>query len=256
MIIGLYQCPSPAGDMAQAFATLRSAMETAAPLGVDMLVLPEMFLPGYAAMHADISEDWAAIEADLKALCRAHRLALALGLPEVEDGTIYNAAKVFAANGDTLACYRKIQLYGPDERAIYTPGDRYVLFDYMGKRFGLLICYDVEFPEHVRALAGQGAEIILVPTANMMPFANVNQIMVPARAAENAVTIVYANYCGSEGDLNYVGLSGIFGPDGYTLGTKGQGPGLCIATMPSGWSEHGIPLSTQAADYRPVKDDR
>ena len=81
-----------------------------------------------------------------------------------------------------------------------------------------------------------------------MPFVNVNQVMVPSRAAENGVTIVYANYCGSEKDLTYTGLSGIFGPDGYLLAGKGQRPGLCVADLPGAWREHDMPLSTQQSD--------
>ncbi|MCY3612219.1 MAG: hypothetical protein OXH51_11870 [Gemmatimonadetes bacterium] len=53
-----------------------------------------------------------------------------------------------------MASYRKIQLFGPDEQALYTAGDAYVTFAFKGTRFGLLICYDAEFPEHVRHLAG------------------------------------------------------------------------------------------------------
>ncbi|MEM9269922.1 MAG: nitrilase-related carbon-nitrogen hydrolase, partial [Pseudomonadota bacterium] len=164
------------------------------------------------------------------------------------------SAFALGPDGAELARYRKLQLFGPDEARAFTPGDSYVTFEYQGIRFGLLICYDVEFPEHVRALARHGAQVILVPTANMMPFVNVNHIAVPARAFENGITVVYANYCGSEGPLTYTGLSGIFGPDGYLLGGKGQGEGLCVAELPGAWSEHGIPTSTQLTDFRDVGD--
>ena len=108
----------------------------------------------------------------------------------------------------------------------------------------------MEFPEHVRALARQGAEVLLVPTANMMPFTNVNQIMVPARAAENAISVVYANYHGAAGHLTYTGLSRIVGPDGFTLAQCKEGTGLCVAVVPEpGQSAQGIPPSTQLRDY-------
>ncbi len=128
-----------------------------------------------------------------------------------------------------------------------------MVFDFKGTRFGLMICYDIEFPEHVRALARAGAQVILTPTANMMPFVNVNRIGVPSRAYENAVTVVYANLTGNEGDLDYVGQSLIAGPDGLPLARMGDEEGLLVVDVPTGIGASGIPLSTQLTDYRPAK---
>ena len=236
--------------MQEGVATIETALSGAAESGADMLVLPEAFLPGYTAVPRERPEAWDEIYDDIANLCRRHNVGLTIGLPEYAEDLLFNSALAFADDGRLLATYRKIQLFGPDEQALYTSGDAYVAFEFKGKRFGLLICYDAEFPEHVRNLAKLGAEVILVPTANMMPFANVNQILIPARAAENAVTIVYANYCGASAGLEYVGLSAIHGPDGYPLGAKGTGEGLLIAELPDGWSEHGIPLSSQRDDLK------
>lgn len=252
MILALYQAASPAGDIPAGLATVETALGHAAEAGAGMLAMPELFLPGYNAVEAVPPEGWDDVAPTLARLCRRHGVALAIGLPEYTGEAVYNAAFVWSGTGEELARYRKVQLFGPREAALFTPGERLVTFDHGGVRFGLLICYDVEFPEHVRALARAGAQAILVPTANMMPFVNVNQILLPARAAENAVTIAYANYCGSEGDLDYVGMSAISGPDGYPLACMGARPGLLVAALPSGWSEHGIPAATQLADYRPA----
>jgi predicted amidohydrolase len=268
MRIGLYQAASPAGDIPAGFAVIEAALAGAAETGVQMLVMPELFLPGYNAVSATPPEGWDAVLPRLCALCQSHGVALTIGLPEYTDpeytdpeytdpedtdAAVYNSAYAIGAEGKVLASYRKVQLFGPREAALFAPGDQLVTFDYLGTRFGLLICYDVEFPEHVRALARVGAEAILVPTANMMPFVNVNVIQVPGRALENGVTIAYANFCGSEGDLDYVGCSVIAGPDGYPLAMKGTGPGLLVAELPSDLLENGIPFSTQLADYRPAK---
>lgn len=253
MILGIHQCRSPAGDLPAGLALIETALKGAASAGVDMLVMPELLLPGYNADLATPPEDWEQAVPRVRSLCRSHGVALTLGLPEYAQETTYNAALAISEAGEILARYRKIQLFGPRESALFSPGDSLVTFDYRGTRFGLLICYDVEFPEHVRALARAGARVILVPTANMCPFVNVNHILVPARAAENALTIAYANYCGTEGDLTYTGMSLICGPEGYPLAAKGQDEGLVIAELPSGdWREHDIPLSTQSADYRPA----
>ncbi len=236
--------------MEEGFATIDAALSAAAKSGVDMLVFPEAFLPGYTAVTCEMPEAWEETQDGIAGLCRRHEVGVTIGLPEYVEDRLFNAAYAFGNDGTHLARYRKIQLFGPDEHALYTSGDTHVTFDFKGRRFGLLICYDAEFPEHVRHLARLGAEVILVPTANMMPFVNVNQILIPARALENAVTIVYANYCGTSGGLEYVGRSAIHGPDGYPLGTNGTGEGLLVAEIPDGWSERGIPLSSQNCDLK------
>jgi 5-aminopentanamidase len=88
-----------------------------------------------------------------------------------------------------------------------------------------------------------------VPTANMQPFGHVVRHTVPAMAANHGVTIVYANYCGVDGDLTYVGGSLIAGPHGEVLAQAGAGPALLIADVPL---RDPARLSTQAADLRQV----
>lgn len=250
MILALYQCPEPV-SLADGLGTISRALSKAAEARADMLVMPEAFLPGYTQAGPQPPEGFDAARARIATLCAKAGVALCIGLPIFEAGRVLNGAVVFGPDGAELARYGKMQLFGPKEAALYTPGDAYVTFDHGGVRFGLMVCYDVEFPEHVRALKRLGAEVILVPTANMMPFTNVNLLMVPARAAENGLSIVYANYCGTAGDLTYTALSGIFGPDGFTLANKGNDTGLAVADLPDGdWSEHGVPVSTQLSDLR------
>lgn len=254
MRLGLYQSRSPAGDIPAGLAILSTALAAAAQSRVDMLVMPELFLPGYNSVTATPPEGWDEVETTIAGLARTHGVGLTIGLPEYDGPRVYNSAMAYGADGTELARFRKVQLFGPREHGLFTPGDRHVTFDYKGQRFGLLICYDVEFPEHTRALARAGVKVVLCPTANMMPFVNVNLITVPSRAAENAMTVVYANYTGSEGDLTYVGYSVIAGPDGYPLGSEAKGEGLVVAELPDGLLENAIPFSTQLADYRPVED--
>jgi 5-aminopentanamidase len=122
-----------------------------------------------------------------------------------------------------------------------------VTFPLDGITAALLICYDVEFDAHVAALAARGARLILVPTANMQPFTHVIRHTVPAMAANHAVSIVYANFCGVEGDLTYVGGSLIAGPHGEVLAQAGEHPALLIAELPP---VDPARASTQALDLR------
>jgi len=96
---------------------------------------------------------------------------------------------------------------------------------------GLLICYDVEFPENARRLALSGADLIIVPTANMIPYEFVANTIVPARAFENQLYVGYANYCGSEGQIEYCGLSCIASPDGADATRAGHDQQLIAADL-------------------------
>jgi predicted amidohydrolase len=81
----------------------------------------------------------------------------------------------------------------------------------------------------------------------MQPFTQVARHTVPTMAANHGVTIAYANYCGAEGDLGYVGLSLIAGPHGEILAQAGETPALLVADIPA---RNPALLSTQTADLR------
>jgi predicted amidohydrolase len=251
MRLAIWQVPSPAGNITQGLHELDRALHAAAAMGAAMLVTPEVYLPGYnqdtiATLARPRDGAWGQAVA---ALCREAGCGVTLGYAE-RDGAVYNAAVTYDAHGRELAHYRKIQLYGPREKALYTPGKAYTIFSLNGVMTALLICYDIEFAPHIAALAAQGVQLILCPTANMQPFTHVVRYTVPAMAANHAVTIAYANYCGVEGDLTYVGGSLIADPYGEPLVQAGQGPALLVADLPIKL-DHSR-LSTQAQDYRKV----
>lgn len=246
------QIASPAGDVEAAFAEIARGLRTAAAAGAGMAVFPELCLPGYN--HADVAKlaqpsDGAWI-ARLRALAREAGVGLTIGYAEREGDRVFNSAIALDAAGAVLARYRKIQLYGPREAALFTPGDRYEVFDLAGRRAALLICYDIEFAGHVAALAARGVELLLVPTANMDPFDHVPRLTVPAQAVNHAVAIVYANYCGQEGDLTYCGGSLVVVADGAVLAQAGRDAAMLVADL--GRFPDPVKLSTQARDWRPV----
>jgi predicted amidohydrolase len=187
--------------------------------GADVLVVPEMFTTGYDITREDthrLAEPSDGPTAEqIAALTMRTGVAVAYGYPERDaDGTVYNAAQLIA-DGEVVVRHRKMHLFADLDRTRFAAGDAPpAVTDFRGRRVALLICYDVEFPESVRAAAVRGADVVLVPTANMVGYEIVSRILVPARAYENGVHVAYANYCGSEGDQHYAGLSVICGPDG------------------------------------------
>ena len=252
MRLGLYQCPSPGGDLELGLNTIDEALGHASAAGVDMLTMPEVFLPGYNTDISPEPDGFADAMAAVPGVVARHGVGLTLGVAEYGEKT-WNAAYAYDRSGAVIARYRKVQLWAERENTLYEPGDALTLFTFEGRKIGLLICYDVEFPEHTRALARAGAEAIVVPTANPNPYINVNEVAVPARALESGLTIVYANYTDDERDISYAGRSVIAGPDGRPLAMLNEETGLIFADM-RGRDDPALetPFSTQFDDYRPI----
>ncbi|GAB7034745.1 carbon-nitrogen hydrolase family protein [Streptomyces sp. NPDC021749] len=231
----LLQSSGRPGDVAHNLQVLQDAARAAAAQGAGLLAAPEMFLTGYA-IGADVPKlaepaDGPSAEAVAR-IAADHGLAIAYGFPERDGDTVYNAVQLIDAGGARLATYRKTHLFGCFEREWFTPGDRPVVqAELGGLRIGLMICYDVEFPENVRAHALAGTDLLLVPTAQMHPFQFVAESLVPVRAFENQMYIAYVNRTGPEGEFEFVGLSTLAGPDGVARARAGRGEELVCATV-------------------------
>ncbi|MCX7889405.1 MAG: nitrilase [Rhodobacteraceae bacterium] len=247
--ICLCQPRSAAGSADHALGTLVQGLAVARAAGADVAVFPELLFPGYnapdvAALAQPLDGPWMAAARDA---VREAGLVCAFGLAEREGARVFNSAAAVSADGSIAAIYRKIQLYGAREARIFTPGDAYATFDLKGRKAGLLVCYDVEFAPHVAALAAAGADIILVPTANMVPFTHVSRLTVPSQAVNHGVAIVYANYAGAEGDLTYCGESLVANADGTVVARAGAGEAMLVADLPA---PDPALMSTQAHDLR------
>jgi predicted amidohydrolase len=226
----------PAGvpaDVRESLDALDGAARRAAGEGARLLVTGELFASGYAlgermAERAEPADGPAGRR--VAAIAARHGIGIVHGYPERDGDRLYNATRLTGPDGAVLADYRKTHLFGAYERAVFTPGDRPVVQGTLdGVRIGLLICYDVEFPEAVRAHALAGTELLAVPTALMRPYDFVAETLVPARAYENALHIAYVNRCGPEGGYDFAGLSCLAAPDGAVRARAGADPALLVA---------------------------
>lgn len=235
MRIAALQMLARAGDVAANLAAIADAVAAAKARGADLLVAPELATTGYGAGDAILefaeSGDGEQV-ARLTQIAAATGVAIAAGFAERDGEHVYNAAALVTPAGERTV-YRKCHLYGPYERGLFTPGDApSPVVEICGVKVGLLICYDVEFPEAVRGLAAAGAELVLVPTA--LPesghAAFIAGRIVPVRAFENGIAVVYANYAGSDERFTYAGRSGIALPDGTDAArAPEQGAALIVA---------------------------
>ncbi|MEV0919826.1 carbon-nitrogen hydrolase family protein [Streptomyces sp. NPDC049967] len=251
----LLQSSGTPGSVARNTEALDDAARRAAADGARLLVCPEMFLTGYA-IGDDVprlaeAADGPAAQAVARIAAR-HRIAVHYGYPERDGDTLYNAAQLIGPDGTPLANYRKTHLFGGFEQRWFTPGEQPVVqAELDGVRVGLMICYDVEFPENVRAHALAGTDLLLVPTAQMHPFQFVAESLVPVRAFENQLYIAYVNRTGPEGEFEFVGLSCLAGPDGTVRTRAGRGEELVLADVDPALLTASRAANPYLADRRP-----
>jgi predicted amidohydrolase len=130
------------------------------------------------------------------------------------------------------AVHRKIHLFGDGDAQRFSPGtDAPALFGWRGWRLGLLICFDVEHDAPLQSLAERGAHAVLVPTANMVGFDDVQLVRLPDAARRFGLAIAYANACGQEGATVYNGLSTALETDGSRAGLAGRDKNLLTITL-------------------------
>lgn len=218
----------------------------------DLLVFPETQLMGFPSADtvAEVAEplNGPSLQAVQRAL-RERGVAAVLGLAEADAGNFYNTTVLLTPEGVALR-YRKTHLWASD-RGVFSPGDRYTTALWKGVRVGLLICFDIEFPESARALAQLGAELIVVTNGNMDPYGPVHRTAIMARAMENQAFAVMVNRVG-EGDdgLVFAGGSAVVDPFGNLLCEAGREP--CRQQVMLDFSR----LQVARSDYRYLDDRR
>lgn len=225
---------------------------------VDVVVFPELILPGYNfpkrhhSMAQSLNGEWMR---NLSKIAQKYQCAIVLGWAERFEGTVYNSVTALGSRGEILAHYRKRQLFGAMEQKSFAPGRApSPIFEIAGYKCGLLICYEIEFPEYARDLALRGAEVVIVPTANPVGYEHVQDILVPARAYENRQFVAYVNYCGAQNGLAFSGTSLVAGPDGKALAQAGHEATALYVKLPEFSDYPKRILSTQLDDLRKLTD--
>ena len=220
------------GDAYEADANRRLASDTvkrAFERGADVVVLPEMIVPGYGAdperlrplaepLDGPTVSGWSELAAEAGGY-------VAGGICEADGDRLFNTAVVVGPGGVALH-YRKLHLFD-NEKLAFVPGDRGLpVAEVEFGKIGLCVCYDLRFVETARALALQGAELILVPTAWLTGFDQVkwrDDGLAPQaegavlQANLNQVFMACASQAGQRGSLFFLGSSVLVGPSGQLV---------------------------------------
>jgi predicted amidohydrolase len=189
----------------------------------DLVVFPELFLSGYTTVRpGELAVDPYGPEVERVAgAARENSAAVIFGAPEPFGDGYANSAIYVDRYGTVAGVYRKTHLFG-SEREAYLPGDELLVVDLQGVKVGLMICFDMEFPEVARALAQAGADLLVTISANMEPFGPDHRVFCTARAIENGIPHAYVNQIGRGEEFDFTGGTLIVSADGDPLAEAGS----------------------------------
>lgn len=205
------------------------ALRRAVDQRVDLVVLPELGNSGYlfnsrseAFSLAEDIPNGPTCQAYLEAIRGTGVYAVA-GICERDGNRLYNSAALLGPAG-FIGAYRKLHLWN-EERLFFEPGNLGLpVFHLPFGRVGIIICYDAWFPETIRILTLQGADVICDPTCwDLMPglVEESNNLMPPMHMGQahiNNVFMICADRCGVERGCTFAGSSCVVGPTGYLAG--------------------------------------
>lgn len=216
--VALFQFDVKLGDPEANRNKVRALIERSKAKSPDVIVLPEMWDTSYDIRNL---RELASLENPktlefLKDMAVRYNVNIVGGsIPLLENDRIYNASFVLDREGKIIGVYRKVHLFGlMGEDKTFARGKELCLFELDGVKCGVMICYDLRFPELARSLALKGAEVIFVPA--QWPAVRLAhwKLLLQARAVENECYVIGVNRCGKEGDLVFSGGTFVFDPWG------------------------------------------
>ncbi len=223
--IALAQISCKPGDKKGNLAKIEQAAKKAAKQGADLLVLPEMSLTGYVVRDQiyELAERIPGSSTNLaEKISRETGVHMIFGMPELSpkaQATIHNTAVLVSPKG-LVGKYHKMYLPTHsmfEEKRYFRPGYRTSVFDTDLGKIGLVICYDIYFPEVTRLIRLEGAQLIVCISASPAVRQSFFETLTSARAIENTAFLAFVNLTGVEDGLQFWGGSRLIGPNGRVL---------------------------------------
>lgn len=250
-------------------------IESLARDGVQVAVFPELATTGYmfdgvaeARAVAEEVPSGPTVQRLLKA-CADNDMHIVFGIAEIDGEHLYNSSALLGPHG-YIGTYRKLHLWD-NENTIFTPGDLGLpVFSTPLGNIGILICYDLWFPEAIRALTLSGADLLCLPT-NWVPLVAGNSrdgsamanVLCMANSHCNGLPIVAADRCGEERGQPFLGRSVITDATGWPAAGPGSADReeiliaeIDVEASSAGrqWSQFNNPLTNRRVDaYAAIK---
>lgn len=219
----------------------------------DVIILPEMWNTGYALEQIEQLADQHGERTKklISDFCREHNVYVIAGsVADLVEGQVRNTTYVCDRTGAVVADYSKIHLFRlMNEEKHLTAGDYIGQFDLEGISAGMMICYDIRFPELTRKLALGGAKVVFISAEWPNPRLHHWRTLLMARAIENQMYIVACNRVGTSGDTEFFGHSMIIDPWGEIVAEADENESLVCAEL-------DLALVDQVRQRIPVFEDR
>lgn len=233
------QAEASPGDVAANAATAADLVRHGARAGARVVVLPELFLPGYdlATLAADpdrcdVLDPAGDLRLEpLRTACREAAAVGVVGAAVRREGRRTIGVLVVDATGAVRHAYDKQHLLSAERRIFEAGSDRTIL-TVDGWPLGLAVCYDGCFPEHARAYADDGALAYLAPAAYVVGGEHRRDVYYAARALDNGGYVVFADLVGPCGAETFSGGSAIYDPEGRSVARAGGvGPQVVVGVL-------------------------
>lgn len=204
---------------------IEKAVVKAKRQSADIVIFPELSLTGYVVRDQiyELAETVPGPSTKiLEDIAKRVKMHIVFGMPERTDktqATIYNTAVLVGPNG-LLGKYRKMYLPTHsvfEEKRYFRPGYEAAVFDTELGKIGLIICYDIFFPEVARLTRLKGAQLIVCISASPAIRRGYFEALTTARALENTAFLAFVNLVGIEDGLQFWGGSRLIGPQGRII---------------------------------------
>lgn len=221
----LAQFPCVVGNKAYNVAMMAKHARKAKQHKADLIVFPEMSLTGYTIrdLAYDLAEEIPGPSTrKIEKIAKQQDLYIVHGMPERSDkgkAILYNTAVLIGPRG-YIGKYRKTHLPTHsvfEEKRYFRPGYETPVFNTNLGKLGIIICYDIFFPEITRALRLQGAQLIICISASPTVRKKFFETLTLARAMENTCFLAYVNLVGIENGLQFWGGSRLVSPSGTVI---------------------------------------
>jgi predicted amidohydrolase len=223
--VALAQINCKQGDKEANLRKIEVAASKAKKQGAELLILPELSLTGYVIRDQlyDLAEEIPGPSTKvIEQIAKESGLHIIFGMPELSgktQATLHNSAVLVGPKG-FIGKYRKMYLPTHsvfEEKRYFRPGYDTAVFETDLGKIGLIICYDLYFPEVARLARLEGAHLIVCISASPAVRRTFFEVLTSARAIENAAFLAFVNLVGIEDGLQFWGGSRLVGPNGAAL---------------------------------------